>query len=175
MVAVFIYTLRASSIKFFAVVLLSVVVLISLITLIPEYGSAGDVAVVAVNYGDIKTNEDRIEFIKQFGYTPLTEPSVTEEVIIPEKFDTVYEKYNDIQRAQGLNLKKYQGKSAMKYTYLLEDYPGSDGRVFFTMLVYRDNVIAGDVCRTEGERFIHGFEMPQQPRTSSEGESAQSE
>ena len=72
MVAVFIYTLRASSIKFFAVVLLSVAVLISLITLIPEYGSAGDVAVVAVNYGDIKTNEDRIEFIKQFGYTPLT-------------------------------------------------------------------------------------------------------
>ena len=31
---------------------------------------------------------------------------------------------NELQRAQGLNLKKYQGKSAMKYTYLLEEYPG---------------------------------------------------
>lgn len=54
----FIYTLKASSIKFFAVVLLSVVVLVTLIAVIPEYGSAGDVAVVSIQYGEVK-NERR--------------------------------------------------------------------------------------------------------------------
>ena len=65
----FIYTLKASSIKFFAVVLLSVVVLVTLIAVIPEYGSAGDVAVVSIQYGEVKTNDDRLAFIRQFGYT----------------------------------------------------------------------------------------------------------
>ena len=68
----FIYTLKASSIKFFAVVLLSVVVLVTLIAVIPEYGSAGDVAVVSIQYGEVKTNDDRLAFIRQFGYTPVS-------------------------------------------------------------------------------------------------------
>ena len=95
----FIYTLKASSIKFFAVVLLSVVVLVTLIAVIPEYGSAGDVAVVSIQYGEVKTNDDRLAFIRQFGYTPVSEPAESAEVIIPEKFDAVYEKYNELQRA----------------------------------------------------------------------------
>lgn len=103
-------------------------------------------AVVSIQYGEVKTNDDRLAFIRQFGYSPVSEPAESAEVIIPETFDAVYEKYNELQRAQGLNLKKYQGKSAMKYTYLLEEYPGYEGRVLFTMLVYKDKVIAGDVC-----------------------------
>ena len=155
----FIYTLKASSIKFFAVVLLSVVVLVTLIAVIPEYGSAGDVAVVSIQYGEVKTNDDRLAFIRQFGYTPVS--------------DAVYEKYNELQRAQGLNLKKYQGKSAMKYTYLLEEYPGYEGRVLFTMLVYKDKVIAGDVCGIDEAQFIHGFER-KTPRDTSDGGTAES-
>ena len=61
----FIYTLKASSIKFFAVVLLSVVVLVTLIAVIPEYGSAGDVAVVSIQYGEVKTNDDRLAFMSR--------------------------------------------------------------------------------------------------------------
>ena len=161
----FIYTLKASSIKFFAVVLLSVVVLVTLIAVIPEYGTAGDVAVVSIQYGEVKTNDDRLAFIR--------EPAESAEVIIPETFDAVYEKYNELQRAQGLNLKKYQGKSAMKYTYLLEEYPGYEGRVLFTMLVYKDKVIAGDVCGIDEAQFIHGFER-KTPRDASDSSAAES-
>ena len=169
----FIYTLKASSIKFFAVVLLSVVVLVTLIAVIPEYGTAGDVAVVSIQYGEVKTNDDRLAFIRQFGYSPVSEPAESAEVIIPETFDAVYEKYNELQRAQGLNLKKYQGKSAMKYTYLLEEYPGYEGRVLFTMLVYKDKGIAGDVCGIDEAQFIHGFER-KTPRDASDSSAAES-
>ena len=169
----FIYTLKASSIKFFAVVLLSVVVLVTLIAVIPEYGTAGDVAVVSIQYGEVKTNDDRLAFIRQFGYSPVSEPAESAEVIIPETFDAVYEKYNELQRAQGLNLKKYQGKSAMKYTYLLEEYPGYEGRVLFTMLVYKDKVIAGDVCGIDEAQFIHGFER-KTPCDASDSSAAES-
>ena len=85
----------------------------------------------------------------------------------------MYEKYNELQRAQGLNLKKYQGKSAMKYTYLLEEYPGYEGRVLFTMLVYKDKVIAGDVCGIDEAQFIHGFER-KTPRDASDSSAAES-
>ena len=162
MISVFIYTFKASSIKFFAVVLLSVTVLVGLITVLPEYGSAGDVAVVAINYGDVKTAEDRLNFIKQFGYEVSEEPLDSSEILIPEKFDSVYEKYNELQRAQGLNLKKFQGKNVTKYTFQINNYANYDGKVYFTLLVSKDKVIAGDICGLGDNKFVHGFEMPPQ-------------
>ena len=110
MVVVFIYTLKASSIKFFAVVLLSVVVLVTLIAVIPEYGTAGDVAVVSIQYGEVKTNDDRLAFIRQFGYSPVSEPAESAEVIIPETFDAVYEKYNELRARAGFESEKVSGQ-----------------------------------------------------------------
>ena len=54
----FIYTFKASKIKFFAVVLLAVASLLALITLVPGYGDAGTVAAVTIDYNNIKTDED---------------------------------------------------------------------------------------------------------------------
>ena len=51
----FIYTFKASKIKFFAVVLLAVASLLALITLVPGYGDAGTVAAVTIDYNNIKT------------------------------------------------------------------------------------------------------------------------
>ncbi|OGO93246.1 MAG: hypothetical protein A2Y17_02670 [Clostridiales bacterium GWF2_38_85] len=155
----FVYTLKASTIKFFGVVLLSVVVLIALVAAIPDYNT-GEVAAVAINYDDIKTNENRVEFLESFGYTIKTEPSEVVEVVIPDEFNSIYETYNNIQKSQGLNLKKYQGKKITRYTYEVENY-GYDGRVLANLLIYKNKVIGGDVCSLDGEGFIHGFENPQ--------------
>ncbi len=100
----FIYTIKASSIKFFAVLLLSVAALVTLIAVIPEYDSTGDMAVVATDYADIKTNEDRVGFIEQFGYTVNAENYETESVIIPKNSMRLH-RYNDIHAHKGLILR----------------------------------------------------------------------
>ncbi len=154
----FIYTVKASSLKFFALLLASVAVLAALIAVIPEYGEAGDAALASVDYADVKTNEDRISFISGFGYEVEKDTYITENVTIPESFDSAYDRYNDIQRSQGLNLKKYKGKNATRYSYYVKNYDGYDGKVLITLLVYKDRVIGGDVTGIDGEGFVHGFE-----------------
>lgn len=153
----FIYTFKASKIKFFAVVLLAVASLLALITLVPGYGDAGTVAAVTIDYNNIRTDEDRIGFIESFGYTVVGLASECE-VRVPDDFDAVYTKYNDLQRSQGLNLKKYAGKSLTRYSYYLTDYSGYDGKVMITLLVYKNRIVGGDVCGVHGEGFMHGFE-----------------
>lgn len=155
----FVYTLKASSIKFFAVILLSVAVLVTIVAVIPDFDAVGEVAAVSIEYKGIDTEDDRQTFFKQFGYEIKTTPLEVVEVAIPEEFDAVYEKYNDIQKAQGLNLSKYQGEEATRYTYEVTNYSYT-GTVLATILVYKDKIIAGDICSADGEGFMHGFEKP---------------
>lgn len=155
----FVYTLKASSIKFFAVILLSVAVLVTIVAVIPDFDAIGEVAAVSVNYNGIDTEEERQTFFEQFGYELKDTPLEVVEVSIPKKFDSVYESYNDIQKAQGLNLTKYQGKEATRYTYEITNYD-YNGTVFATIIVYKDKIIAGDICSAKADGFIHGFEKP---------------
>lgn len=155
----FIYTIKASSLKFFLVLILSVAALVTLISVIPEYDSAGDAAVVAINYGKVKTNGDRVGFISTFGYAVNPEGYETETVKIPETFDAAYVEYNEIQRSQGLNLKSYRGKTVTRYSYYVSNYEGYNGKVIITLLVYKNRIIGGDVTGMDGEGFVHGFEL----------------
>lgn len=155
----FVYTLKASSIKFFAVILLSVAILVTIVAVIPDFDAVGEVAAVSIEYKGIDTEEERQAFFKQFGYEIEATPLEVVKVTIPEKFDAVYTEYNDIQRAQGLNLAKYQGEEATRYTYTVKNYAYT-GTVLATIIVYKDRIIAGDICSADGAGFMHGFEKP---------------
>lgn len=155
--SMFIYTLKASTIKFFGVVFLSIAVLVALITVIPNNSTGIEAA--ATNNVEAGTNEGRLDFLQQFGYEAKIEPLEVDEVIIPSSFDAVYDAYNDIQKTQGFDLQKYRGRKAVRYTYEIENYE-YEGRVLANLLVYKGKVIAGDVCSLEGEGFIHGFDKP---------------
>ena len=158
----FIYSLRASTLKFFAVICVSLVALITMIAFIPAHG--GDDGYVAsskdmeVEYDGVKTGEDRIEFLKQFGWEVKREPVENVEVTIPAEFDKVFVGYNEIQRRQGLDLSRYKKKKVMRYTYEVTNYEGAEGVVYANLLVYRNRVIGGDVCSADTSGFIHGFE-----------------
>ena len=163
----FIYSLRASTLKFIAVVVISIGLLITLISLIP---SAGDMVYAAagenerkINYKDIKTNEDRINFLKQFDWEVNSETVETVEVLIPKEFDAVYKKYNEVQKVQNLNLEKYKNKTVKRYTYEVTNYPNYTNTVYANILVYKDRVIGGDICSAEVNGFTHGFEMTNKP------------
>ena len=159
----FIYSLRASTLKFFGVVCVALVALITLIAFVPTYSveDSGQVSAdvkATYHYDKIKDNEARLEFINQFGWTVNPTPTEEVEVSVPEEFDKVFAGYNEIQRRQGLDLAKYKNKRVMRYTYEVTNYPGYTGKVYLNMLVYRNRVIGGDVCSADVNGFIHGFE-----------------
>ncbi len=158
----FIYSMRASTIKFCGVLCVALVALITLIAFVPAYGSeAPDASTgqdVDYNYEKIKTNDDRIEFLSQFGWQVKPNAVAEEEVLIPEEFDKVFSGYNEIQRRQGLDLSKYKKKLVNRYTYEVTNYNGYEGTVYANILVYRNRVIGGDICSADISGFLHGFE-----------------
>ncbi len=160
----FVYTCRAGTIRFFAVIVLAVAVLAALVIFVPAYqpvsaGADSSDEAVRISYDRIKTNEDRVKFLSQFGYEVSEDPIETVEITLPEKFDKVYAGYNELQKAQGLDLSKYRRKTVMRYTYEVKNYDGyNGGRVLANVIVYRGRVIGGDVCSADPQGFVHGFE-----------------
>lgn len=158
----FVYSIRSTSLKFICTIVLSIAVLISLVALIPPYSAvdANDRSVASIVYTNIEENQDRISFIRQFGWEVSETPVEEVEVVIPSEFDKVYLGYNEMQREQGLNLAKYKGKTVKRYTYTIQNYPNYDGTVYISLLIHKNKVIGGDVCSANVDGFVHGFAAP---------------
>lgn len=178
----FIYSVRAGTIKFAAVVCAAVVTLAALIIFVPEYTPRTTAAIAAktVNYtfDKISTNEDRVAFLKQFGWE--TDGNVIEEVTmrIPSEFDRVMNTYNELQKKMGLDLSKYKGKEVTRYTYVVTNYPGYEGTVNANVIVYKKRVVGGDVSSSDVRGFIGTFEFPSEKSdiyTETEPSSAEAE
>lgn len=157
----FIYSMRASTIKLVGVICVALTVLITLIAFVPAYSVSSDTPTgsgTEYNYDKIKTAEDAMHFLTQFGWTVDASPVEVRTVTIPAEFDKVFAAYNELQKEQGLNLTKYQGKDVTRYTFSITNYEGFEGTVYANVLVYRNRVIGGDVCSADVSGFVHGFE-----------------
>jgi hypothetical protein len=149
----FIYSIRATTLKFFASLLLVVTVLAVLLAL----GTADSVYASAdgkeINYSGIKTNEDRVAFIESFGIkvkpTPITEETFT----MPKDFDRVILGYNQIQKTQGLDLTKYSRKRVTHFAYEVTNYD-TEGTVIVNLLVCRGRIIAADISSAAEGGFV---------------------
>ena len=172
----FIYSFKASSIKFFGILCVALAALITLIAFVPAYAGNdtpqpnGGVAVdapeaesgvtVSVRYDKVKTADDAAQFLAQFGWVVDAGSAETREVTIPAEFDKVFAGYNELQKSQGLDLSKYKKKAVTRYTFTVTNYENYDGTVYANVLVYRGRVIGGDICSADVSGFIHGFEKP---------------
>ena len=154
----FIYTLRASTLKFFCAVGLAVLTLAALILFVPTYGASAEAA-ATVDYSGIRTNEDRVNFLKDFGYTVAAEPIETAEFTLPAELDRVLTGYNEIQKSQGLDLGRYLKKTVVRYTYEVTDYPGYEGKVYANLILFRDRIVAADICSADPSGFVHGLSV----------------
>lgn len=184
----FIYSMKASTIRFFGIVCVALAALITLIAFVPAYaggndtpavapgnahpsdgtpsGSAGNVnsgdTAVTYNYDKVKSADDAASFLGQFGWV-VDAGSVEEvKVTIPAEFDKIFAGYNELQRSQGLDLSKYKKKSVTRYTFRVTNYTAWEGPVYANVLVYRNRVIGGDLCSADVSGFIHGFEKAAQ-------------
>lgn len=151
----FVTTLRANTLKLIGITVLSFMIVAALVIFVPSYESTASSG--GINYDKVYSNSDRVEFISGFGWQVAQTPIEEVTVSIPSEFDTVYLGYNDIQKAQGLNLAKYKGKEVVRYTYEVTNYEGYDGTVYVNLLVYRNKIVGGDVCSADSSGFIHGF------------------
>lgn len=98
---------------------------------------------------DGSTNALRVAYLQGLGYN-IDDAAVThKDVVIPEEFSDVYEKYNRLQRQAGFDLAPYRGKQAEVYTYRLSN----DAENEIHLMVSDGVVIGGDVCslRIDGE------------------------
>ena len=106
---------------------------------------------------------ERLSFISQFGWEVSEEPTEVREIIIPEEFDEVYTKYNEIQLSQGFDLTSFKGTRVKRWTYAVKNYEGFENKdcIRINILVCDGKVIGGDVCSVELGGFMHGFSKPQ--------------
>ena len=160
----FVYSLRAGTVKLVGVICVALTVLITLIAFVPTYGvdnsaaaNAGAVA-VSYSYDKVKTQDDVVGFLSQFGWQVDAQPVEVKTVTIPSEFDKVFAAYNELQKAQGLNLLKFKNKEVTRYTFSITNYADYAGTVYANVLVYRNKVIGGDICSADVSGFIHGFE-----------------
>ena len=180
----FIYSMRASTIKFFGIVCVALAALVALIAFVPAYASgntntsgfqSGGVQVdadgdetsktVSIKYEKVRSADDAAGFLSQFGWVVDAGSSETVTVTIPAEFDKVFAGYNEMQKVQGLDLSKYKKKEITRYTFTVTNYGEHEGKnytmpVYANVLVYRNRVIGGDICSADVSGFIHGFEKP---------------
>ena len=150
----FIYSVKASSIRFFTVLVLSIALLTTLIVLVPTYEPLSVSASETINFNKIKTNEDRINFLTQLGWKVSEKPLEEVAVTIPDEFDAVFLEYNNLQKEMGLDLSRYKRKDVMRYTYEVIGYPGYNGVVYANLLIYKNKVIGGDICSADVNGFV---------------------
>ena len=105
-------------------------------------------------------NDARVKFLKDFGWEIENSPVESSQVRIPEQVTEVFDRYNQLQKSQGYDLSKLAGKNAMRYVYKISNYPGATDPVYATVLVYKQQIVGGDVTDTSAKGVIRGFQMP---------------
>ena len=148
----FIYSVRASTVKLFALIAAALMLLIG----VSSFAATDAVATMAsgsVKYSGIKSNEDRVAFIEQFGVKVKSEPIEQKAFLMPENFDRIILGYNELQKKQGLDISKYAKKKVTRYTYMVENYD-SEGEVYVNLFIHRNRIIACDICSASPEGFV---------------------
>ena len=109
----------------------------------------------------VANNDARVAFLKSFGWDVTTSPVESGQVRIPESGNDVFARYNELQKSQGYDLSAYAGKTVMRYVYQINNFPDATAPVYATLLVYKNQVIGGDVTDTSPQGAIRSFKMPQ--------------
>ena len=121
-------------------------------------GSDADKPANATNVSD---NDGRVAFLQGFGWQVSTSPVASGQVKIPDTQSAVYARYNELQKSQGYDLTQYAGQTVMRYVYKITNYPGATAPVYATVLVFKGEIIGGDVTDSSAKGVVRTFQFPQ--------------
>ena len=150
-----IMTVKVDLKKILTVVGIVVLLLIGAIWL---FGGDEDSTTTAAPAG--ASNEQRVQYLKNFGWDVTATPVETSQVKIPSNPTEAFDRYCLLQKSNGFDLKTYAGKQVMRYVYQVSNYPGATDPVYATLLVYKNQIIGGDITDTGVKGQIRGFAMP---------------
>ena len=147
--------------KKLAMILAAAVLLIAGIVLLAGGGDSQPTAST-----NVTNNDARVAFLKSFGWDVAASPIESSQVKIPAEQSEVFDRYNALQKSQGYDLSAFAGKTVMRYVYKVNNYPGATEPVYATVLVYKNQIIGGDVTDTAANGVVRGFKMPKQEATA---------
>mgnify|MGYP002860913684 CR=1 FL=1 len=135
-----------------ALFVLILLVIIAAVLIVRTRGGKADIYT-------LKNESDRQAFISEMGWETDKEYDECKVVLIPEKWNDVYKKYNELQKEQGFDLEKYKGKTCEIYTYKVHNYKGYEDSedVYINLYICDGALIGGDVCCTRLDGFMQGL------------------
>ena len=148
----FVYSVRASTLKLCALIAVALLLIVG-VSAFSAVDTVAASAPIEIRYSGMKSNEDRVAFIEQFGIRVVDDPVEEKQFLMPENFDRIISGYNELQKKQGLDLSKYSKKKVTRYTYKVENYD-SEGEVFVNLFVHRQRIIACDISSIAPEGFV---------------------
>ena len=125
------------------------------VTLLADRGAA---ASASISPKGVKTEEDRVAYLQEWGWQVNPQAALVEELELPEEFGETYSQYLALQTGQGFDLDKHAGKRVRRYTYEILNYPTGETGVVAHLLVRKNTVIGGEVI---GGAFLHGLAIPE--------------
>ncbi|MCI8554605.1 MAG: DUF4830 domain-containing protein [Clostridiales bacterium] len=150
----FVFSVKTSKRQVFSIAL-CVVMLAAVLVTVAVWPSGG---AAAASYHPVSagTEEQRLSFLRGLGYEVEQPYSEVKEVLIPDEFDAVFQKYNEIQQSAGMDLQPYHGKRVKCWTYQVLNYP-DEAQVNAHLYIYQDEIIGGDVSSAALNGFMHGL------------------
>lgn len=133
----------------------------------------GDGEDVSTSAMAVSNNDERVKFLQELGWEAAASPVESSRVKIPKENSEVFSRYNNLQKSQGYDLTQFAGKNVMRYVYKITNYPGATEPVYATLLVYKNQVIGGDITDTAAKGKIQGLKSPAPGQTAPTGESTE--
>ena len=102
----------------------------------------------------VTNNDSRVKFLEELGWQVNASPAETTQVRIPSDSSALFDRYNQLQKSQGYDLTQYADKTVMRYVYRVTNYPDATDPVYATLLVYKNQVIGGDITDTAAKGVV---------------------
>ena len=156
----FVFSVKTSKRQILSL-LLCVVMLIAILVVVIVW-PAKDASAEVFQPVAAADDAQRIAFLRSLGYETAADSAQVREVLIPDEFDDVFTRYNDVQKAADMDLEPYRGRRMKCWTYEITNYPGEE-HVLAHLYIYKDKIVG----------FMHGLsKIPASLPTASSGEAS---
>lgn len=81
-------------------------------------------------------------------------------VTLPEKFPESYDAYLAVQAECGFRLEEYAGKTLLRCTWTVRNYPGWPDGVYADLLTLDGVVVGGDIRSSQLDGFLQSLRYP---------------
>ena len=93
----------------------------------------------------LRDNAARAAYLRELGWEVDEKPIETMDLQLPQELTGSYAAYNELQLAQGFDLRECCGQTVTRYTYQVRNYPDRPEDVQLNLYLCEDRPIAGDI------------------------------